>query len=116
MLPMVCPECSSNDHRVPVTNGRLTDQIVRKRVCKDCGHVWFTVEVIVPKFVIGWAAGLDRKPVLRVPMEITAGRVQMRTEHVEPKDQVAPLLEANRRRSMLAELKHRVNKCDRPAA
>jgi len=83
MVPMNCPQCSSNDHRVPVTNGQMADQIVRKRVCKDCGHIWFTVEVIVPKYAVGWATGLQRKPVLRVPVEVTTGMVRMRASHVE---------------------------------
>lgn len=86
MMPMQCPECSSTNHRVPVTNGQLADQIVRKRACNDCGHIWFTVEVAVPKYAVGWASGLQRKPVLRVPVDVTTGRVAMRATHVEEID------------------------------
>jgi hypothetical protein len=56
------------------------------------------VEVIVPKYAVGWATGLQRKPVLRVPIELSTGMVRMRTSHVEPID--------------VRDMK----KCDRPAA
>ena len=83
MLPMKCPHCCSKNHRVPATNGQLDDQIVRKRVCGDCGHAWFTVEVEVPKYAVGWSAGLQRKPVLRVPAEVTTGMVRIGGAQVE---------------------------------
>jgi len=94
---MICPQCSSKDHRVPVTNSQLPDQIVRKRACNSCGHIWFTVEVIVPKYAVGWATGLQSKPVLRVPVDVTTGAVPLRASHVE-------------------EMWWDVNKRDRPAA
>ena len=114
MLPMICPDCHSKNHKVPVTNGQMDDQIVRKRACNDCGHIWFTVEVIVPKYSIGWSAGLQRKPVLRVPAEVTTGHVRVGASHVEAQDYIENLLEANRRRSEAAELRRNATKCDKP--
>ncbi len=108
MLPMICPDCRSKNHRVPVTNGQMDDQIVRKRVCGDCGHVWFTVEVEVPKYAVGWSSGLQRKPVLRVPAEVTTGMVRIGASHEEAQDSIQNLIEANRRRSEAAELRRNV--------
>lgn len=71
MLPMECPRCRSTAHRTTATNGLLPDQIVRRRVCADCGHAWFTVEVAVPDEVVGWSALHQNRPVLREPVELT---------------------------------------------
>jgi transcriptional regulator NrdR family protein len=105
---MICPHCSSKNHKVPVTNGQMNDQIVRKRLCNDCGHIWFTVEVIVPKYAIGWSSGLQRKPVLRVPAEVTTGMVRIGASHEEAQDSIQNLLDANRRKSEAAQLRHSV--------
>jgi len=83
MLPMICPDCRSKNHKVPVTNGQMDEQIVRKRVCGDCGRIWFTVETIVPDYAIGWSGALQRKPVLRVPVEVTTGMVRIGGDQVE---------------------------------
>jgi len=103
MLPMLCPECSHSDHRATATNSKLADQTVRRRVCQSCGHVWFTVEVMVPSYAVGWSKGHLRKPVLRVPLELHAAHTRLRMGHVEAKDQLAPLREANDRRSTEAD-------------
>ena len=87
MVPMKCPKCRSKAVRVPITNSLLDDQVMRKRTCADCGHKWFTVEVAVPDYAVGWSAAHLRKPVLRVPMELNAGATRMRVEHVEEQDQ-----------------------------
>jgi len=100
---MLCPQCSHSVHRAAVTNSHPEDQIVRKRICEACGHAWFTVEVMVPSYAVGWSAAHKRKPVLRVPMELNAGRTRLRVKHQEPKDQLAPLREANSRRSRKAD-------------
>ena len=93
-----------------MTNSQLDDQIVRKRVCEACGHAWFTVEVMVPSYAVGWSAAHQRKPVLRVPMELLAGHTRVRVKHQEAKDQLAPLREANERRSRAADGNH-MKKC-----
>ena len=90
MLPMICPQCSSGTIRTPITNNMLDDQVMRRRQCADCGHRWFTVEVVVPDYAVGWCAPLG-KPVLRVPVEVTA-------KHQEAKDSLAALREANEKR------------------
>lgn len=71
MLPMKCPRCSSNRHTAPATNSRMPDQTVRQRLCPECGHRWYTVEMIVPNTAIGWSAA-QRKPVLREPVRVEA--------------------------------------------
>lgn len=109
MLPMKCPNCSSSALRVPITNNKLDQQVVRRRQCLDCGHRWFTVEMTVPDYAIGWSATHLRKPVLRVPLELSAagvggwGRSIIPLEHVEAKEQLVPLREANERRSAEAD-------------
>lgn len=93
MLPMICPHCQSSNHRVPITNGELEDQIVRRRVCRDCSGAWFTVEVKVPNYAVGWSAveGKKSQPVLRVPTEFTVGMVPMGIAHVEAMDSLLNL-------------------------
>jgi transcriptional regulator NrdR family protein len=86
MLPLDCPKCSSTTLRVPITNNRLSDQVVRRRVCADCGHKWFTVEVTVPDYAVGWSAAHLHKPVLRVPLELSTGHTKLRVEAVEERD------------------------------
>lgn len=86
MLPMNCPKCSSSALRVPITNNRLADQVVRRRQCADCGHRWFTVEMTVPDYAVGWSATHLRKPVLRVPLELSTGHTKLRVEAVEERD------------------------------
>ena len=111
MMPMQCPKCSHDRNRAPSTNTQLADQTVRKRLCEQCGHVWFTVEVPVPSYAIGWRAS-NGKPVLRVPVEVQAGHTRIGLSHEEAKDQVALLREANERRSKASDARHRVTKCD----
>lgn len=112
MLPMNCPKCSSTTLRVLITNNRLSDQMVRRRQCAECGHKWFTVEMAVPDYAVGWSSTHLRKPVLRVPLELAAtgratrGRIISQLEHVEAKDQLAPLREASARRAAEAEARY----------
>lgn len=87
MMPMQCPKCSSGSIRAPITNNMLDDQVVRRRQCLDCGHKWFTVEVAVPDYAVGWSAAHLRKPVLRIPLELSAGATRMGVGYVEAKDQ-----------------------------
>lgn len=83
MLPMKCPKCSSSALRVPITNNRLADQVVRRRQCTECGHKWFTVELAVPDYAVGWSVAHLHKPVLRVPLELSTGHTKLRVEAVE---------------------------------
>ena len=75
MMPMQCPKCSHNRHRAAIVNGLLADQVVRKRVCGECGHKWFTVEAEVSRYSIGWSSEHQNKPVLRVPVTLELGFV-----------------------------------------
>lgn len=106
MLPMNCPACSSGNIRALITNNMLDDQVMRRRQCADCGHRWFTVEVTVPDYAVGWSAAMQSKPVLRVPVQVTA-------KHQEARDSMAALREANERRSTEADC-NRVTDCDGP--
>ena len=108
MLPMDCPVCSHSRHRAVVTNSKMHDQVVRKRACESCGHIWYTVEVTVPSYAVGWIAKPASKPVLRVPIDVTVGHTQMRTSHEEASDQLAGLREVSARRSAEADERHRL--------
>ena len=95
MLPMKCPACGSRAYRAVITNNLIDSQTIRKRRCCDCEHVWFTVELAVPGYAVGWSPRHEGKPVLRMPVELTA-------EHVEAMDSV----ECSR------QARARVNDCD----
>lgn len=109
MLPMKCPKCRSGLLRVPITNNLLDDQVMRRRQCLDCGHKWFTVEMTVPDYAVGWSAAHLSKPVLRVPLELSAGHTKLRVEHIEAKDRIELLRQASQRRSEEADARHRRN-------
>ena len=98
---MLCPQCSHSRHRAAVTNSHPEDQIVRKRVCEACGHVWFTVELAVPSYAVGWSVAHQRKPVLRAP-------VALKATHMEAKDQLAALRAAAERKSAAADARYRM--------
>jgi transcriptional regulator NrdR family protein len=65
MLPMKCPKCASSKIQAAITNNRFDAQTVRKRRCADCGHNWFTVELEVSRYLIGWSKKHQQKPVVR---------------------------------------------------
>ena len=88
---MNCPECKWVTHRAAVTTQALSDQIVRKRKCCACHHTWFTVEVAVPNYSIGWSPVHKGKPVLRAPLTIT-------TSFIEAKDSFVNLTIAREKR------------------
>lgn len=58
------------------TNSCEAEVTVRKRGCKACGHVWFTVELSVSPAIVGWGrrAKGQSKPELRVPIELAVGQ------------------------------------------
>jgi transcriptional regulator NrdR family protein len=90
----------------------MADQVVRGRQCLDCGHRWFTVEVGVPDYAVGWSSTQLRKPVLRVPMELSAVGTGMRDrpiitlQHEEAQNSLEALREANARRAAEAEARY----------
>ena len=93
------PESGSKENRTPITNGHLPDEVVRKRVCKACGHAWFTVEMTVPEYAIGWSDRHQHKPVLRTPLTLE-------TSFVEAADVMENLAKANAAIQRKAALKH----------
>ena len=96
---MNCPECGSKNNRTPVTNGHLPDEVVRKRVCGSCDHSWFTVEMAVPAYVIGWSDRHQHKPVLRMPLTLEPS-------FIEPADVMENLAKANAAIQRKAALKY----------
>ena len=60
--------------------------MVRQRGCLDCGHKWFSVELMVPDYAVGWSTMHNNKPVLRVPLELSSGHTLLRVEPVEEKE------------------------------
>jgi hypothetical protein len=77
MVPMKCQRCGSSAIRAVSTNNREADATIRKRMCSQCEHSWFTVEVPVSPVVVGWCSaksnGGQSKPVLRVPVALAIG-------------------------------------------
>lgn len=76
IIAMQCPKCSSSAIRASSTNNSDPTMVVRRRVCADCKHAWFTLELSVSKYLIGWARRSEgqSKPVLRVPVELAVGK------------------------------------------
>jgi transcriptional regulator NrdR family protein len=95
MLPMKCPACGSRNYIAVITNNLIDSQTIRKRRCRDCGDVWFTAELAVPGYAVGWSKRHEGKPVLRMAIELTP-------EHVEALDSI----ECSR------QARARVNDCD----
>lgn len=79
---------------------------MRRRYCADCCHKWYTVEVSVPDYAVGWCSESNNKPVLRVPMELDAGFTPTRVSHVPEQDA----------REKFREHYDRLKKSDKPAA
>lgn len=100
---MKCPSCRGTDYRAVITNNLFEDQTVRKRKCAECGHVWFTVELLVPSYAVGWSHDHMRKPVLRTPVQLTVA-------HVEPKDCVEALQTARRMQGLYTEARKHLTK------
>jgi transcriptional regulator NrdR family protein len=52
---MHCPRCSGTELRVLQTRRNPVDPngpLIRQRVCRACGHRWFTAEVSIPSFTV----------------------------------------------------------------
>jgi len=96
---MNCPQCSNKNNRTPVTNGHLPDEVVRKRVCGACCHAWFTVEMAVPVFAIGWSDRHQHKPVLRTALTL-------KPSFIEAADVMENLAKANAAIQRKAALKY----------
>jgi hypothetical protein len=73
--------------------------------------MWFTVEVEVPAYAVGWQ-GSSGKPVFRAPLTVKAGCTQIGLSHEDAKDQMAGLQTWNEQKSKAADARHRVTKCD----
>ena len=67
------------------------------------------MELKVPSYAVGWSSGHQSKPVLRVPLELTAS-------YVEAMDSREALAKANRVRWERYEAEQNVKDCNGPAA
>jgi DNA-directed RNA polymerase subunit RPC12/RpoP len=73
---MNCPNCNHVSTSVLQTNAIKTEHTTRQRKCSNCGHKWFTVELEVQSWAIGWeklSTGFGGKPTLRVPVQLLYG-------------------------------------------
>lgn len=80
---MNCPECGHSKQKVPNTNGYEENEIVRKRVCVACGHVFYTAELIVDELVVSWTRRGEVKkgvPVLVAPVKLVKATKKIEAE------------------------------------
>jgi transcriptional regulator NrdR family protein len=45
---MNCPSCDTDKHRVLQTRQETSESTIRHRICRNCGHEFYTVEVDLP--------------------------------------------------------------------
>lgn len=65
------------------------------------------MEALVPSYAVGWSPAHQRKPVLRMPVDVETGYTRMRLRHEEAQDPRANLTqEANERSSAQADERH----------
>ena len=64
---MNCPNCDHNKHRCLVVRHDTNETTMRRRRCLNCKHVWFTVEVDIPREAIVWGdkGSISRRPGFR---------------------------------------------------
>jgi transcriptional regulator NrdR family protein len=59
---MFCPVCATAKIRVLQTRKEGAEATIRQRICRECGHEWFTLEVDLPPGSVSWHGGtLARK-------------------------------------------------------
>jgi len=51
---MNCPNCNSKYSRVMNTRQETVKTIVRQRICKDCAHLFYAVEIVLPCEAVRW--------------------------------------------------------------
>lgn len=54
---MICPKCGGKVRIPDVRNEETANDVLRKRKCLECGHIFYTVETIVEfegKFKLQW--------------------------------------------------------------
>ena len=49
---MHCSNCDSKESRALWTRRDTIETKIRRRRCVDCGHIWFTLEVEIPKSAV----------------------------------------------------------------
>lgn len=73
---MNCPKCDHDSVFVLQSNTMKPNHTTRQRECKDCKHKWFTIELEVASWAVGWEklkSGFGGKPTLRVPVLLFYG-------------------------------------------
>lgn len=67
---------------------------------------------MVPSYAVGWSPAHQRKPVLRMPVDVKTGYTRLRLRHEEAQDPRDNLTqEGNERSSAQADARHRVTDC-----
>lgn len=64
-----CPKCGGPTTVVSNFNTENTDEIVRRRRCKDCGHRWYTIqerERLLESYRIAWHSKSGNKRIIRL--------------------------------------------------
>ena len=51
---MNCPNCNSKYSRVMNTRQETVKTIIRQRICKDCAHLFYAVEIVLPYEAVHW--------------------------------------------------------------
>lgn len=46
---MNCPNCDNGHHRVLQTRRETSESTIRHRICRACGHEFYTLEVDLPR-------------------------------------------------------------------
>lgn len=57
---MLCPKCNGKTGVIDISHSEKTPENYRRRVCKKCGHTFYTVESVVKydaKFDSQWRQG-----------------------------------------------------------
>lgn len=58
---MNCPSCANEQHRVLQTRRETPSSTLRQRICKGCGHVFWTVELALPPAAVIDSCGGTRR-------------------------------------------------------
>lgn len=51
---MNCARCGHAKHRVLQVRKGEPDTTLRQRICRECGYIWFTMEMEMPDGAVGW--------------------------------------------------------------
>ena len=73
---MNCPKCNHDTVFVLQSNTMRPNHTTRQRVCNDCKHKWYTIELEIESWAVGWEKlnlRFGGKPTVRVPVSLFYG-------------------------------------------